>query len=457
MSSDNAYPVSTVEGGYVTLPVPRPTPPGARPPPNPGPEPGPNPPATTDSVTTQARPPPPKAATTYASTTTDGDRQQTFGVSREPEDDSTTTTTTTSSSRGGNDGGSSPTPPPSPERATSSRGSAPGPTGVLPPTVPPGGQPTPAGDITLQPGSPTIYHNPSGAGLTPGPAISGGTVISVPMTGVVLTFAFLGALIIGLVAGFFIAKCTRLGGSSRSRRQQRDDMTEQLRLLNDALGQRNDRHFDNNPQQPPFHHDRSYFDDEKFAYAPSINQVERVPLYMNTRQSVSSATAQGGGNGSGETERLHPHSIADQNHYQDWDVATPLMSPHSNNAQPPMSFSHHAAMVSPAGPPATNRASGPEPSGAGTYLSPRVVYLPPTQLPSDVEIYGPKGEWVSMSDGGARGGGGGGGGNASRSSFASLDEFERRRPQIQEEGEGEDSLFDIGYQSHNPHVTAIME
>ncbi|KAG0289315.1 hypothetical protein BGZ97_006493 [Linnemannia gamsii] len=323
--------------------------------------------------------------------------------------------------------------------------------------MPPGGQPIPAGDITLQLGSPTVYHNPSGTSLTPAPAISGGSVISGPMTGVVFTFAFLGALIIGLVAGFLIAKYTRLGVGGRSRRQQRDDLTEQLRLLTDTLGQRNDRYFDNSPQRLPYCHDRSYLDDEKFAHVPSVNQAERVPLYMNARQSLSSTISAAHGGGGGETERLRPQSIPDQNHYQDWDlVGTPLMSPHSNNVQPPRSFSHNAAMVSPAGPPSNNnRASRPEPSGAGAFLNPRVVHLPPTPLRPDVEIYGPKGEWASISE--ARASGGGDGGNASRSSVTDLSEFERRRPQIQEEGEGEESLFDIGYQSHNPHVTAIME
>ena len=180
---------------------------------------------------------------------------------------------------------------------------------------------------------------------------------------------------------------------------------------------------------------------------------------MNGRQSVASTITAAHGGGDGETERLHPHSIPDQNHYQDWDLAnTPLMSPHSHDVPPhPMSFSRHTALVSPpSGPPATNRASRPEPSGVGTFLSPRVVHLPPTQLPPDVEIYGSKGEWGSLSDIGG-GGGGGGGGNASRSSFADLNEFERRRPQIQEEGEGEDSLFNVEHPCHNPHVTAIIE
>ncbi|KAF9327776.1 hypothetical protein BGZ91_001313 [Linnemannia elongata] len=300
---------------------------------------------------------------------------------------------------------------------------------------------TTIGGVTLQPGSPTTFHNPSGISSTSTPAISG-SVISAPMTGVVFTFAFLGALIIGLVAGFLIAKYTRLGGGGggRSRRQERDALTEQVRLLIDTVGQYNSRNIDDNPQQPD-RHDRSHFDEEKFAHASMPNQGERIPFYMNGRRSVASTINAAYGGGDAETERLHSRSIPDQNHYQDWDLAnTPLMFRHTAMASPPT------------GPSITNRDIRPEPSGAETLLNPRVVHLPSTQLQPDVEIYDPKGEWGSLADIE-----GGGGGNASRSSIADLNEFERRRPQIQVEGEGEESLFNIEHSCHNPHVTAIME
>ncbi|KAG0070457.1 hypothetical protein BGZ89_000616 [Linnemannia elongata] len=373
-----------------TVPESRPTPPVAPIPPNPNPQPALNPTAT-DSVTTETFQPPPAAKSTS--------------------NESPTTTTP-------DDGG----------------------TGVQPPSSPSGGQPT-IGGVTLQPGSPTTFHNPSGISSTSTPAVSG-SVISAPMTGVVFTFAFLGALIIGLVAGFLIAKYTRLGGGGggRSRRQERDALTEQVRLLIDTVGQYNSRNIDDNPQQPD-RHDRSYFDEEKFSHASMPNQGERIPLYMNGRQSVASTINAAYGGGDAETERLHSRSIPDQNHYQDWDLAnTPLMFRHTAMASPP------------AGPSITNRDIRPEPSGAGTLLNPRVVHLPPTQLQPDVEIYDPKGEWGSLADIE-----GGGGGNASRSSIADLNEFERRRPQIQVEGEGEESLFNIEHSCHNPHVTAIME
>lgn len=110
---------------------------------------------------------------------------------------------------------------------------------------------------------------------------------------------------------------------------------------------------------------------------------------------------------------LHPQSVPDQTYYQDW--ATPFGSSGS-------------------------------PLVSSTLRQPRVINLPPTQLPPDVEIGGPKGEWsnahadvVTAS-------------SSSQGSASDLNEFERRRPQIQEEGQGEDSLFDIGNQSHNPHA-----
>ncbi|KAK5799082.1 hypothetical protein F5H01DRAFT_326882 [Linnemannia elongata] len=389
--SYSVYPTTTV-GTYRTVPESRPTPPVAPIPPNPNPQPALNPTAT-DSVTTETFQPPPAAKSTS--------------------NESPTTTTTTTDDRG---------------------------TGVQPPSSPSGGQPT-IGGVTLQPGSPTTFHNPSGISSTSTPATSG-SVISAPMTGVVFTFAFLGALIIRLVAGFLIAKYTRLGGGGggRSRRQERDALTEQVRLLVDTVGQYNSRNIDDNPQQPD-RHDRSYFDEEKFAHASMPNQGERIPFYMNGRQSVASTINAAYGGGDAETERLHSRSIPDQNHYQDWDLAnTPLMFRHTAMASPPT------------GPSITNRDIRPEPSGAGTLLNPRVVHLPPTQLQSDVEIYDPKGEWGSLADIE-----GGGGGNASRSSIADLNELERRRPQIQVEGEGEESLFNIKHSCHNPHVTAIME
>ncbi|KAG0258194.1 hypothetical protein BGZ95_005039 [Linnemannia exigua] len=325
------------------------------------------------------------------------------------------------------------------------------------------------GNITFRPGSPTAYRYPNDTSATTAPSISG-SVISGPLTGVVFAFAFLGALVIGLVTGFLIAKYTRFGGGgARSRRQQRDDLTEQLRLLTDTLGQRNnnndihDRYFDNPPQHQ-FQYDRSYLDDEKLPHTSSAtagnNRAETmVPLYTHNRQSVAS-TVTGTAGGEGDTERLRPHS--DHSRYQDWDlVGTPLMSPNPNNET---HFARASAVGStPMGLMTTTIAgvSTNKPGGggrgsaeSGSLFNPRVFHLPPTQLPPDVDINGPKGEWYHSGSNV----GGGGGGNISRTSVTDLNEFERRRPQIQEEGVGgEDSLFDVGCPTNNPHVTAIME
>ncbi|KAF9092796.1 hypothetical protein BGX23_003909 [Mortierella sp. AD031] len=278
------------------------------------------------------------------------------------------------------------------------------------------------------------------------------------MTGAVFTFAFLAALLIGLIAGFLIARYTRLGGGgSRSRKQDRDDLAEHIRLLNDRLNHRNNDsdYCLGRPQQ--FRHDRTYLNDEKLAHA-AANQAELMPLYMDTRRSVGSAVTAAafasGGSDAG-LERLHPHSVPDQSLYQDWDLtgSTPVMTSMS-----PFIVNHPSATAAEYAPrdsnPALFRTSATRDEMAD-YRGVRVVNLPPSQLPPDVEIYSPKGEWSSGS--GAGGGVGGGGANASRTSVANLNEFERRRPQIQEDGLGEDSLFDIGHQSHNPHVTAIME
>ncbi|KAF9124937.1 hypothetical protein BGX30_000689 [Mortierella sp. GBA39] len=110
---------------------------------------------------------------------------------------------------------------------------------------------------------------------------------------------------------------------------------------------------------------------------------------------------------------LHPQSVPDQTYYQDW--ATPFGGSGS-------------------------------PLVSSTFRQPRVINLPPTQLPPDVEIDGPKGEWSNAYINVATAS------SSSNGSASDLNEFERRGPQIQEEGQGEDSLFDIGNQSHNPHA-----
>ncbi|KAG0373524.1 hypothetical protein BGX24_011603, partial [Mortierella sp. AD032] len=218
-----------------------------------------------------------------------------------------------------------------------------------------------------------------------------------------------------------------------------------LRLLTDTLGQRNnnndihDRYFENQPQQH-FQYDRSYLSDEKLAHTSSAsagnNHAETViPLYTHNRQSAVSTIA--GTTGGEDAERLRPHSVPDHNRYQDWDlVGTPLMSPNPNDE---MHFARASAVGStPTGLIYTTAGAGTNKAGgnrgsveSGVPFNPRVFHLPPTQLPPDVDIHAPKGEWYASGSNF-----GGGGGNMSRASVAELNEFERRRPQIQEEGIG---------------------
>ncbi|KAF9908775.1 hypothetical protein EC991_009478 [Linnemannia zychae] len=457
------------EGGYMTLPQepdPEPTPPPApNPPPAPRPQPTPPPPPPRPNPEPQPepRPEPEREPEREPSTTSRRQQpQQTPDPTSEPEvhsaEAATTTTSTTTRDDSGGQGSATTaqTSPPSPQRTTFS----PSRSGGSGPALS-GGQVNPPATITFQMGSTTAYRTSSDASSNTNTSISG-NVFSGPMTGVVFAFAFLGALVIGLVAGFLIAKYTRLGGGGggRSRRQQRDDLTEQLRLLTDTLGQRNnindihERYFENPSQQHQFRYDRSYLNDEKPAYtsAHANNQAEATPLYMHNRQSVASTFADR------EADRLHPHSISDHSRYQDWDLAgTPLMSPNPNSNAEILSSRAAATPTDHM----TTIAGGNQTGGRGriesrAFPDPRVIHVPPKQLHPDVEIYGPKGEWYHAGSSAASEGGGDGR-HISLISATDLNEFERRRPQMQGEGVGEDSLFDIGNQTNNPHVTAIMD
>ncbi|KAG0261559.1 hypothetical protein BGZ95_004206 [Linnemannia exigua] len=283
------------------------------------------------------------------------------------------------------------------------------------------------GEITFQPGVPTSFRAlPSGSpSAAEAPSISG-SVISGPMTGVVFAFAFLGALIIGLVTGFLIAKYTRLGGRRRSK-EQKDQLTEQLRLLTESIGQRNEyqQHQLQHPHEgAPFNLDRSYLDEGKLSHAPF--QAELMPLYMNRQYAYPPTSGRGVG-----MDRLHPQSMSDHNPYQDWDSAagTPLMP-----GTPMVSI--RPAMVP------TSAAV------AAASQSPRTPNMSSTLLASNAEIEGPKDEWASST---------GAESLSSRNvSVSDLNEFERGRPQIRVKGEGEDSLFGDGVEvvPHNPHATS---
>ncbi|KAF9107502.1 hypothetical protein BGX29_006190 [Mortierella sp. GBA35] len=244
------------------------------------------------------------------------------------------------------------------------------------------------GNITLQPGSPISIR-----GAIPSSESQGGSYTLVPssMTGTLFAFAFIGALVIGFVAGALFMKYSRFGRRKEHNKAQ-GDLTEQLRLLTDTLGNRND----------------SLDREEKYIQA-AANQADFVPPWYHSRQHSAMYP-----------DRLHPQSVPDQTYYQDW--ATP--------------FGGSSSLV------------------PSSLRQPRVINLPPTQLPPDVEIGGPKGEWLnSNSNTGSTTGS-----SSVNASYSDLNEFERRRPQIQEEGQGEDSLFNIGATpSHNPHVISIVD
>lgn len=299
------------------------------------------------------------------------------------------------------------------------------------------------GGITLQPGAPTSFRgalttttsSSSASGAAGG--ISG-SVISGPMTAVVLTFALLGALIIGLVAGFLIAKYTRLGGS-RKRKEHKDQLTEQLRLLTESIGQRNEynqHHYQQqqHPQEGPFDVDRSYLQEDKLTHTPY--QAEITPLYMNRSYAAYPTTT------TAPLNLSHPHSIPDQQHiYQDWNAAgTPVMMPGT-----PM------VSIRPAVVPTAAAVAAAEVAAASR--TPRLGSTAATLLHPDIEIDGPKDEWASSRAGSTISL------SAKNMSTFEFNELERGRPQHRVQGEGEDSLFGGGLDvaTHNPHSISSIE
>ncbi|KAG9065877.1 hypothetical protein KI688_002174 [Linnemannia hyalina] len=260
--------------------------------------------------------------------------------------------------------------------------------------------------ITLQPGSPTPFRGV----ITPtaSSASSSGSYTLVPssVTGLLFGFAIAGALFIGFVAGAIFMKYTRFGGGRRRKEQRREkgELTEQLRLLTDTLGHRNDR-----------------LDHEEKHIEATANQADFLPSWYHGRHLTGMYPGPW-------ADRLHPQSVMDQSAYRDWvgGPYTPVAAVSSpvTPSSPIASLRHHP----------TNR-------------QPRVINLPPSQSQSPTaensDTYGPKGEWSTA-----------GTSTVSSSNGSTLDlyEIEKRRPQIQEEGVGEDSLFNIDQPSHNPHV-----
>ncbi|KAG0276435.1 hypothetical protein BGZ95_007542 [Linnemannia exigua] len=219
-------------------------------------------------------------------------------------------------------------------------------------------------------------------------------------------------------------KYTRFGLRNGHRRQiehkdkEKGDIAEQLRLLTDTLGHRNDR-----------------LDREEKYIQSTGSQGDFLPPWYHNRH-YSGVYPQG-------FDRLHPQLVPDLNGYQDW--ANPYTS---------------AALGSPV-PHAGSPLSSLRQQQSTLSHQPRVINFPPSspsqassksqvQSPSteNSDVYGPKGEWSTN-------------GSASSSSSSSngsapdLHAYEvgRRRPQMQEEGIGEDSLFYIESPIHNPQAT----
>ncbi|KAF9124939.1 hypothetical protein BGX30_000691 [Mortierella sp. GBA39] len=225
----------------------------------------------------------------------------------------------------------------------------------------PGGGAVSGGNITLRPGAPTTYRN--NAAGTNSPTISG-SAISGSMTGVVFAFSFLGTLLIGFVAGFLITKYTRLGGRE-GENEQNDELTEQLRLLTDTLGQQNKHLVQRHHYQHHRQH-RSYLNEEKLAHA-TVNQAEFLPLFIANHSVVGGRAGGGGGGGGGAIDRLQPQSAPDHNQYQDWDsVGSPFM-PGS-------------------------------PMVLGQPVSLATTVTPPALLPPDGETDALKGEWPTKGE-----------------------------------------------------------
>ncbi|KAH7048980.1 hypothetical protein BKA57DRAFT_438112 [Linnemannia elongata] len=234
------------------------------------------------------------------------------------------------------------------------------------------------GGVTLPPGIATSFRGDVSStqpSSLPGGSGDSYTLVSSSVSGVVLALAFIGVLVMGLVAGVVVMKYTRFGRRKDQEKVQ-GELIEQLRNLTDTIGQRND-----------------LLDREEKNIQAAANQADFLPAWYRNQSS------------------LHPQSVPDQTYYQDW--ATPFGSSGS-------------------------------PLVSSTLRQPRVINLPPTQLPPDVG--GPKGEWSNANADVVTAS------SSSQGSASDLNEFERRRPQIQEEGQGGDSLFDIGNQSHNPHA-----
>ncbi|KAF9921604.1 hypothetical protein FBU30_008322 [Linnemannia zychae] len=263
------------------------------------------------------------------------------------------------------------------------------------------------GSINFRPGTPTTYNNNNNA-AQPTSAIISGAILSEPMTGLVFGFAFLGALVIGFIAGFLVARYSRLGGRRREDGYgSKGELTEQLRLLTDTLGQQN-QHLAQ--QYQPNRQQRSYLDEEKLMHG-TANQPEFIPLFMQHHRNIPTT--------SGESAH-QSYSSPTLNHqlHQNWKTTgLPYTLP-----EPPLASTARESIT---------------PSTLSSH-TPQTTHLLPRQVPADATMYSPKTEWTGSP-------------NTSNPDLAASG---TRHPQSQDEGQGEDSLFDIGNPSQNPQTGA---
>ncbi|KAF9908783.1 hypothetical protein EC991_009486 [Linnemannia zychae] len=341
---------------------------------------------------------------------------------------------------------SSPSPPPppqtnspgSPTATNSGEGVIVVPTdipGIIAPIVPisptaPAATKTTGGDIIFHASSPTAFRGAITPTASSGSPSAGGSYTLVPssVTSLLFAFAFVGALILGFVAGALFMKYTRFGGYHRGRHQKEHkeksgDIAEQLRLLTNTLGDRNDR----------LDREEKYIQSATAAGAAG-NGPDFLPPWYHGRH-YSGMYPQG-------FDRLHPQSVPDQSGYQDWAsqyASATLGSPVTPGS--PM-FSLHQQQSTIRQPRMINLPPSPPSQTSSSFQSQSQAQSPSAE---NSDVYGPKGEWSTN----------GSASSSSNDSASDLHAFEvkKRRPQIQEEGIGEDSLFDVESPIHNPQAT----
>ncbi|KAF9921605.1 hypothetical protein FBU30_008323 [Linnemannia zychae] len=264
--------------------------------------------------------------------------------------------------------------------------------------------------ITFQPGSATSFRGSSTSTPSLQSSTEAYTLVPSSMTSLLFAFAFIGALVVGIVMGIVIMKYTRFAQKDgcwyRETNKEKGDLAEQLRLLTNTLEHQNDRL------------DR----EEKQTYAmmdASSHSSEFLPswYYHHPRHGFYSPF-----------DRLQPQSIVDKRANQEWIgpnmAPTPLDSPTISNQSSPRNM----------------------------HASPRQFSCLSSFPTHDATVNARKND-LSLTDVNSSSSGQD---NTLLTSDNLTDliepEVEKRRPQIQEEGVGHESLFDIDYPCQNPQL-----